>query len=184
MDVSDEELISSIAQSDQKAMESFYHRFSSCVYQFAFKVLANPSDANEVMNEVMMEVWKKAHTFNGKSKVRTWLLSITHNKAVDTVRKKSKHDSNDDIDSAYDIASECNLELAQQGAEHTSHIKYCMNTLKNAHRQVVYLTFFEGLSYSDIAGIVDAPAGTIKTRMMHAKNQLMACLSRCMATTN
>lgn len=174
----DNELLEDICSGNEKAMHEFYKRYSGIVYQFAFKTLLNGPDASEVMNEVMMEIWRKADSFSGKSKVRTWLLSITHNKAVDTVRRKSRHDGNEELDDDLDVASSCSLEDAQSGVENAKYIKQCMNNLNNSHRQVVYLTFFEGLSYPDIAGIMGIPAGTVKTRMMHAKKNLLNCLTR------
>lgn len=171
-------LLDAIARSDQHAMETFYHRHSSAVYHFAFKTLNNGADAAEVMNEVMMEVWRKASSFSGNSAVKTWLLSIAHHKAVDTVRRKARHDASDEIPEQVDDETHCSLELAHAGAEDSERVKQCMSELKDGHRQVVYLTFFEGLSYPDIAGILDIPPGTVKTRMMHAKNQLKACLAK------
>lgn len=174
----DNELLEAISSGSEKAMHEFYKRYSSIVYQFAFKTLLNGPDASEVMNEVMMEIWRKADSFSGKSKVRTWLLSITHNKAVDTVRKKSRHDGNQELNEETEMGASCSLDDAHSGLENSKHVKQCMNGLNNSHRQVVYLTFFEGLSYTDIAGVIEVPAGTVKTRMMHAKKNLMACLAR------
>lgn len=178
----DAALLNAIAGGDQKSMEVFYHRHSSAVYYFAFKTLNNGADAAEVMNEVMMEVWRKASTFSGKSAVKTWLLSIAHHKAVDTVRRKARHDATDEVPEQADDEAHCSLELAQAGAEDNDRVKKCMGELKDGHRQVVYLTFFEGLAYPDIAGILDIPPGTVKTRMMHAKNQLKACLARLLGS--
>lgn len=178
----DSKLLQAIARGDQQAMEQFYHRHSSAVYQFAFKTLNNGADAAEVMNEVMMEVWRKATSFSGKSAVKTWLLSITHHKAVDTVRRKARHDASSEIPEQVDDDSHCSLELAQAGVEDSERVKKCLAELKDGHRQVVYLTFFEGLAYPDIAGILDIPAGTVKTRMLHAKNQLKACLARLLGS--
>lgn len=181
-DVADETLLASIARGDEQAMETFYGRHSSAVYYFASKTLNNGADAAEVLNEVMMEVWRKADTFSGKSTVKTWLLSITHHKAVDTVRRKARHDATDEVPEQVDDESQCSLELAQSGVEDKERVKRCLQELKEGHRQVVYLTFFEGVAYPDIAGILGIPPGTVKTRMMHAKNQLKACLARLLGS--
>lgn len=177
-ETTDEALLRRIANQDEQAMEVFYQRHASAVFQFAEKTLRNPADASEVSNEVMMEVWRKAQTFSGGSKVKTWLLSIAHHKAVDAVRRKSRHDSNDPLEEEQVTSMQCSLEDARAGAEDKTRIKHCMKELKQGHQQVVYLTFFEGLAYPEIANILDIPSGTVKTRMMHAKNQLMNCLSR------
>lgn len=176
--ISDEALLQRIANQDEKAMELFYQRHASAVFQFAEKTLRNPADASEICNEVMMEVWRKANTFSGGAKVKTWLLSITHHKAVDTVRRKSRHDSNDPMEEDVIVSPQCSLEDARSGAEDQQRIKRCINELKQGHQQVVHLTFYSGLGYPEIANILEIPAGTVKTRMMHAKDQLMNCLSR------
>ena len=176
-EIDDATLLLKIANHDEKAMEMFYQRHQGAVFQFAEKTLRNPADASEVSNEVMMEVWRKASTFSGGSKVKTWLLSIAHHKAVDTVRRKSRHDSDELMEEQAD-SLQCSLENARAGAEDKDRIKRCIGELKHGHQQVVHLTFFEGLAYSEIAKVLDVPAGTVKTRMMHAKDKLMNCLSR------
>lgn len=179
------ELLGRIAQKDQRAMETLYRSYAGIVQHFASRTLNNPTDAVEVANEVFMEVWRKADAFEGRSAVRTWLLSITHNKAVDLVRRKARHDSNVDLDDQHDIKDEglfCDAERLQENRDYREHLEHCMQGLKDGHRQTVYLTFFEELSYPDVAQIMGIPAGTVKTRMMHAKKQLMACLKRLMPT--
>lgn len=176
----DVNLLNRIATEDTVAMECFYKRHASAVYGFALKTVKNPVDASEVMNEVMLEVWKKASNFAGQSKVKTWLLSITHHKAVDHVRKKSRHDhaDEDQIDQHSEANLSCSLQELQEASENREHIQTCLGELANGHRQVVYLTFYEGCSYPDIAATLDIPEGTVKTRMLNAKKQLLACLKR------
>ncbi len=183
-DRDDGALLTRIANKEEKAMEIFYQQFSSMVYHFAMKTVNNGADAAEVTNEVMMEVWRKASAYNGKSKVSTWLLSITHHKAVDAVRRKVRHQADELEPETYEqnqgqeAGLQCSLEAARAGVEDSEQVQRCMNQLKGGHRQVVYLTFFSGLAYPDIAGILEIPPGTVKTRMLYAKKQLMACLSR------
>lgn len=177
-DISDIELLQKIATGNQQALKQFYQRFSGCVYQFSMRSVANAADAADVVNEVMLEVWRRAHTFQGKSQVRTWLLSITRNKSIDLLRRKRPNQSLDDIELIEEGDGHCELsfitELKEQGAQ----VRSCMDKLKDTHRQVVYLTFFEELSYTDIADVMAIPSGTVKTRMMHAKQQLLKCLQR------
>jgi RNA polymerase sigma-70 factor (ECF subfamily) len=179
----DAALLTQIANGDQRAMEAIYRKYSSIVYHFAHKTLHNPADAAEVLNEVMLEVWRKAATFSGKSKVKTWLISITHHKAVDLIRKKSRHDGVEEFHEETAVAPQCSLEQLKSGLEDKERVELCLNQLSQGHRQVVYLTFFEGLSYTDIGSVLDIPSGTVKTRMMHAKKQLMACLSGLVSAT-
>lgn len=175
----DAQLLQRIAGGDQRALRQFYERFHGVVYQFSLRTLHNGADAAEVLNEVMLEVWRRAATFAGQSQVRTWLLSITRYKSIDLLRRKRPSELLDEAsleDEAADEACPASLaiELGQQGAQ----VRQCLERLKDSHRQVVYLTFFEELSYPQIAEIMAIPNGTVKTRMLHAKQQLLQCLRR------
>ncbi|MET1079838.1 MAG: sigma-70 family RNA polymerase sigma factor [Pseudomonas sp.] len=174
----DLDLLQCIARGDQQALHAFYRRFHGVVYQFSLRTLRNGADAADVLNEVMLEVWRRAGTFEGHSQVRTWLLSITRNKSVDLLRRKRPSEPLDEQALEEDPGAVCGLsaglELDQQGEQ----VRYCLDKLKDSHRQVVHLAFFEELAYPQIAEIMAIPGGTVKTRMMHAKQQLLQCLRR------
>ena len=173
----DAQLIAAIAKGDQKAMHQFYQRYSGIVYQFAFKTAQNGADAAEIMNTVMLEVWRSADRFRGDSKVKTWLLGITHNRAVDSLRSTLRHDSDDIDDHPNEEDSACPIDEVLSASRQINLVQRCMKQLKSHHRQVVHLTLFEELSYPEIGKILDLPNGTVKTRMMHARNLLQRCLS-------
>lgn len=177
-DISDTDLLDQIAAGNQQALQQFYQRFSGVVYQFSMRTVANAADAAEVLNEVMLDVWRRAGSFQGNSQVRTWLLSITRNKSVDLLRRKRPTQSLDDSDLVEEGDDRCELSLLGELTQQGEQVHHCLDKLKDTHRQVVYLTFFEELSYSDIAEVMAIPSGTVKTRMMHAKQQLLKCLQR------
>ncbi|WP_068828997.1 sigma-70 family RNA polymerase sigma factor [Pseudomonas sp. BMS12] len=183
-DATDEQLLQRIAGGDQQALRQFYERFHGVVYQFSLRTLHNGADAAEVLNEVMLEVWRRAASFAGQSQVRTWLLSITRYKSIDLLRRKRPTELLDEASLEVEGAGEScpaslAIELGQQGAQ----VRQCLDRLKEGHRQVVYLTFFEELSYPEIAEIMAIPNGTVKTRMLHAKQQLLQCLRRLLGGT-
>ncbi|ARN75129.1 RNA polymerase sigma factor [Oceanicoccus sagamiensis] len=174
----DQCLLEAIANGNQTAMESFYHQYGDQVFQFAHKTLKNPDDAAEVLNEVMLQVWKKPTAFQGRSKVSTWLLSITHHKAVDLVRKKSRHDNNDSVDLDI-IAAEQNHVLTTMSCEQSdNYIRQQINALPAIYREVIYLSFYQELHYTQVAEILSIPVGTVKTRVMNAKKQLKKSLTQ------
>jgi len=180
----DSKLLSQIINGDEIAMETFYRRHAGSVHAFAMRSLHNPVDATEVLNEVMMEVWRKASTFGGKSSVKTWLLKITHHKAVDAVRKNRRHDHDDEthIDqNAPNLQGQSLLDDALSN-ENAEQVSFCLEKLNDSQRQVVYLAFYEELSYPEIALTLTIPEGTVKTRMMHARKKLYECLQRLLNT--
>jgi RNA polymerase sigma-70 factor (ECF subfamily) len=172
-------LLRRIATGSEQALNEFYQAFHSSVYAFALKLLKDPVDAAEILNEVMMEVWRCAERFKGRSKAKTWVMGITHHKIVDQLRKRGRYKTEEIDPNIPDDDSSMVID-AIVSAENARFIQHCMEKLSDAHRQVVHLTFFEDFSYPEIAQILNCPLGTVKTRMFHAKQLLKKCLSRLM----
>lgn len=170
-------LIARIAAGDQRALEQFYRAHHGAVYLFALRLVKNAADAAELVNEAMLEVWRSASRFRGESRVRTWLLGIVNFRAIDLMRRRKTRA--EDLASAEDIADEgaCDIHEALAGAENAEHVRTCVERLPDKQRQVVHLTFFEQLAYPEIAQVLAVPTGTVKTRIMHAKERLLRCLA-------
>lgn len=169
---SDQQLLLEISSGSESAMEEFYTRHGSAVYQFSFKIVNNHSDAAEALNEVMFEVWNKSSSFESRSKVTTWLFSITHHKTIDLIRKKSRYDYSETMDLDRFDDNKASLSAALSMACDAQHVRACVSSLPVIHRQVIHLVFFEGFSYSEVSAVLDIPTGTVKTRVMHAKDSL------------
>ena len=166
---SDRELVSRVAQGDGEAFRTLYDRFADRVLRYAFTILRNRHLAEEVTQETMVAVWKGAGRFAGRSKVSTWLFGIARNRSYDLVRKEERGKRLPDTPMISPDPAKGIL-LQQKVVE-------AMNTLPNDQREVVFLTFYEGLSYAEIAGILDIPQGTVKSRMFHAKRKMAEALT-------
>lgn len=171
--ISDADLLKVIGSGDEKAMKIFYNRHSNFVFQFAVKMIRNPHDAADVLNEVMLDVWRKPSGFQGRSKVSTWLLGITHHKVVDLVRKNARNDNNVAMDLELIPSQQESLSNTLAKDEDAQRMRDCISRLPIIHRQVIQLAFYGELSYPEIAKLLEVPTGTVKTRMMHAKNNLL-----------
>ncbi len=171
------ELPAGLAAGSESAMISFYRRYQGRVYGFALQRLGNPADAAEVLNEVMLEVWRGASRFQGRAKVTTWLLGITHHKCIDLLRKRGRREA-ESLEGEIDDSHPDPGPAAVIGAQDGRHVNICLDELPATQRHVVYLTFFEELSYPEIARILEIPEGTVKTRMFHARKLLYRCLER------
>jgi RNA polymerase sigma-70 factor, ECF subfamily len=171
-------LLARIAQGSEAALKDFYHAYHGRVYAFALRRLNDSADAADVLNEVMLEVWRKAERFEGRSQPLTWVLGIAHHKVLDSLRRRKAHLNEDDagLDQLADEGPTAGDALA--GAQDAERLRRCLEELSDAHRQVVHLAYFEDLPYPEIADIVDCPVGTVKTRMFHAKQLLKRCLGR------
>jgi RNA polymerase sigma-70 factor (ECF subfamily) len=176
LDEESRRLVERIASGDQRALEQFYRAHHGAVYQFALRLVRNTADAAELVNEAMLEVWRSASRFRGESRVRTWLLGIVNYRAIDLMRKRKPR--SEDLTGAEEIADEdaCDIPKALAAVENAAHVRTCVERLPDRQRQVVHLTFFEQLAYPEIAQVLSVPTGTVKTRIMHAKQRLLRCL--------
>lgn len=175
VDEDDAALLARIAARSESAMGDFYRRHESRVFAFVMRRLANEADAAEVVNEVMLDVWRGARGFRQRARVTTWLFGIAHHKSIDLLRRRGRRAAEPlDFEIADDAPDPGPAAVAN--AQDSRHISHCMERLPEAQRQVVHLTFFEDLPYAEIAEILAIPEGTVKTRMFHARKALAHCL--------
>ena len=170
----DQELLRLISNGDQTAMKAIYDRYADSICGFAKGWLSDPFEAADVMQETLMDVWRSADRFDGKSSAKTWIYSIARNKAIDRNRKGKKTISREpDVEISDDAPDpEAIIEAFQDGVR----VRACIEKLSPNHRSVIHLAFFEDLTYPEVAKLEGTPVGTIKTRIMHAKKLLMRCL--------
>ena len=171
-------ILAAIASGSEAALAEFYRAYHARIYSFIVKRVQNAADAADVLNEVMLEVWRGAASFQGRSQVLTWVLGIAHHKTMDCLRRRSPQVALDDdvIDRLEDESEGAPEALAQK--QDAALLRYCVEKLSDAHRAVVHLAFFQELPYNEIAEILACPEGTVKTRMFHAKQQLKRCLAQ------
>ncbi len=174
-----EELIFRIA--NDRCRDAFVELFelnAAKLKAYAIKCGANSSDAEEVVQEAMLNVWHKAHTFNPKAaSVNTWMFTIVRNKRIDFARKnRGDVILSDDLwpNAAESLQAEDEKLLADQHESdlNAKILRTLINELPDEQRQIVYMVYFEGKSHSEIAGELDLPLGTIKSRLRLAMKKL------------
>ena len=172
------EWLGEIARGREAALEKFYRHYHVQVFQFARRLVNNEADAAEITNEAMLEVWRAAARFAGESRVRTWLFGIVNHRAIDLLRRRRRrHEHADELTDVADEAPACNISDVIGGAQDAGRVRDCVQQLPERQKAVVHLAFFEELSYPEVAQVLDVPIGTIKTRVMHAKQRLQHCLA-------
>ncbi len=172
----DVELLAAIAGGSEAALVRFYRLYHARIYSFIVKRLRSDTDAAEVLNEVMLEVWRNASAFQGRSQALTWVLGIAHHKTVDCLRRRPHHvELEDGAEENIEDETEGPVQLLARKQDEAL-LRYCLDKLSDAHRSVVHLAFFQELNYTEIATILGCPEGTVKTRMFHAKQKLKECL--------
>ncbi len=162
------------AQGDQQAFARLYDMLSPRVFGLILRVLVDRAQSEEVLQEVFLEVWQSADRFApNKGQGRSWILTIAHRRAVDRVRSAQASTNRDvraglrDLDVAHDGVAE-QVELKIEGARVTA----ALSSLPAPQREALTLAYYGGYSQSEIATIVGAPLGTIKTRMRDGLSRL------------
>jgi len=167
--LSDQQLVTRVASEDEEAFRTLFERFSDRVFRYAFTLLRNKHLAEEVAQETMIAVWKSASRFAARSKVSTWIFGIARNKAFDLVRKEKRGER---LPDAPLVSPDPGPGLLKQQI-----VAGALRELPEPQREVVFLTFYEGLSYGEISTILGIPEGTVKSRMFHAKRKLAEALT-------
>ncbi|HEX5730104.1 ECF RNA polymerase sigma factor SigK [Microbacterium sp.] len=168
------ELLLLIANGDQQAFARLYDMLSPRVFGLILRVLVDRSQSEEVLQEVFLEIWQSAGRFApNKGQGRSWILTIAHRRAVDRVRSAQASTDRDvragfrDIGVAYDgVAEEVELRIEGQ------RVSEALSTLPDPQREALTLAYYGGYSQSEIAALVGAPLGTIKTRMRDGLSRL------------
>ncbi len=170
-------LVTRIAEGDKVAFRTLFDAYGERVFRYTYRMVNDRSLAEEVTNDVMLEVWKGAHKFEGRSKASTWVLGIARHLALNAIRGKRLITV--DLDTTPGIADSRQTDAVARDRDTVRQkLRDALARLSADHREVVELTFFHGYSYQEVAEVTGCPENTVKTRMFHAKKQLCAALKR------
>jgi RNA polymerase sigma-70 factor (ECF subfamily) len=165
-------LIGRVAAGDVEAFKALHYTYQKRLFAYSMKMLDDAGAAEELCNDVLLDVWRQAGRFRGQSKLSTWVFGIAHNKALNALRRRGQR-----ADVALEHAATTpdarpNPEAEAERRDTHARMEAALGRLSREHREVVELTFYHGFSYEEIAQIVKCPVGTVKTRMFHAKLKL------------
>ena len=169
-DDEDMRLIARIRAKDMAAFETLYRSYHVRLGRFLLRLVNRPTLVEEVLNDTLMVVWEKAESFNGASKLSTWIFAIAYRKAMKALRKQDDPIDDDTIEErvCLDPSPEDDVSHHRRRAL----LLEAMTALSPEHRAVINLTYFHEMGYREIAGIMDCPVDTVKTRMFHARRHL------------
>ena len=169
-------LLGRIARGDAPAFDALYDEISPAVYGLARRVVRDPVHAEDVTQEVFLDVWRQATRFDAsRGKGRTWILTIAHRRAVDTVRRSEAYKRQDHHGALDEVGHDGPAEAVIQADEHGA-VRTCLDTLTELQLESVRLAYFKGYTYSEVASLLDRPLPTIKTRMRDGLIRLRDCL--------
>ena len=173
--VDDRQLIAGIASEDQRALRNLIARHQLRVFRFIARIVRDEAVAEELTNEVFLEAWRNAKTFEGRSSPSTWLLSIAHNRAVSALRKRREQSW--DEDKANEIAdTDDDPEVVAQKADKSAVMRRCLDGLSAEHREIIDLVYYHEQSIAEASTVLGIPEATVKTRMFYARKHLSELL--------
>lgn len=176
--VGPDELLRQVARGDEQAFRMLYDQLAARVYGLARRVVRDPAQAEEVAQEALVEVWRTAARFDAtKGSATSWVLTITHRRAVDRVRSaqsgadRERRVAAASVDTPYDdVVEEVTASLEQQ------QVRRCLQGLTELQREAITLAYYDGFTYREVAEKLDTALPTVKSRMRDGLIRMRDCL--------
>jgi RNA polymerase sigma-70 factor (ECF subfamily) len=173
----DDQLIAAIQARDMQALEQLFDRYRVLAYSLAFRLLNDAGEAEDVVQESFLNVWRAAGTFrSGRGGARAWLMSIVHHRAIDKLRGRGSRPLTTPLDDAVPVASQSDVWADVSQRLTGSEVRAALDSLPPDQRESIELAYFGGYSQSEIAGRLNVPLGTIKGRMRLGLHRLRSLL--------
>jgi RNA polymerase sigma-70 factor (ECF subfamily) len=161
-DLTDTGMLSAIGSGDESGMAALYDRYSAVVYSVALRVLGDTGAAEDVLQEVFMQLWRKPELFDSsRGSLGPWLSVIARHRAIDRLRKRRPEADIADVV----ISVEFDMAGDAERAQAMEKVRNALDSMPSAQRQALEMAYFEGLSHSEISAKTGEPLGTIKTRI-------------------
>jgi RNA polymerase sigma-70 factor (ECF subfamily) len=179
-DAEDAELLRAVARGDESAFARVYDRYSPILLGLMLRILRSRAEAEDVLQEVFLQVWQRAHSFDpARGRAFTWLVTLARSRAIDRLRSVGSRERAAQR-SAEDAPPESEpaewADAAAVRAERADAVREALAELPDEQRQVLVLAYLEGMSQSEIAAAKNQPLGTVKTRTRSALRKLSESL--------
>jgi RNA polymerase sigma-70 factor, ECF subfamily len=166
--LADEELMALVAKGQARAFETIYERHGGAAFSLAYRMCGSRSLAEDVAQEAFLSIWRSGGRYDrARGSVRTWVLGIVHNRAIDALRRtvvqERRRASDEGIEERFEARERTEVEAARR--EEASTIRGMIQTLPDEQSRVIELAYFGGFTHSEIAEMLGAPIGTVKGRM-------------------
>src|SRR4051812_29267275 len=167
-DLADEEVMQLVQRGDPRAFELLYDRHGGAAYSLAYRIAGRQAAAEDVVQEALLSIWRNRLRYDQtRGSVRTWILGIVHNRAIDGLRRSSVHDRRratlEVAEERFEAKERTDVEVARR--EGARRGRGAVETLPAEQRRTIELAYFGGFSHSQIAEMLHEPVGTVKGRM-------------------
>jgi RNA polymerase sigma-70 factor (ECF subfamily) len=179
------EWMAQVQNGDKLALRKLYDRFSKILFGMIYKILRNKEESEDLLQEIFVKIWNKADQFDpSRGSAYSFIATLTRNRAIDRTRsrafknrRKDDYVINDD-EYSFNLRTENpNPEEKIEITERAVGVRKALAQLNEKERQVLYISYFEGLSQTEIADKIDIPLGTVKYRMRQGMIKLREMLS-------
>jgi RNA polymerase sigma-70 factor, ECF subfamily len=177
-EVSDAQLVTSIARYSEVALAEVYRRHGGAVYGLARRVLNDPSEAEDVTQEVFLRLWNEPDRFDpARGSLRSFLLAQSHGRAVDAVRSTSSRRQRESRDALRTAQASYDLQHEVWDLAMADHVGRALAELPEEERRAIELAYFDGRTYREVARMLQQPEGTVKSRIRNGMRRMRAALS-------
>jgi len=165
--MADEELISLAQAGSAEAFASLYDRHSRSAYSLAYRMMGEKQSAEDLVQEVFLKVWRNSASYRAeRGSVRTWILSIVHNRGVDQLRSTaSRRRTQDRVEASAPTSQPSEAFTETWRNSQRDQVRDALKTLPDEQLKILELAYFSGYTHVEIAGLLDLPLGTVKGRM-------------------
>jgi RNA polymerase sigma-70 factor, ECF subfamily len=173
--LADEDVMQLVQDGDARAFEVLYDRHAGAAFSLAYRIVGHAAGAEDVTQEAFVSVWRSRLRYDAqRGSVRTWVLGIVHNRAIDGLRRNTAHDrrrgSIEGAEERLEAPERTEVEAARREDART--VQRAMTQLPDDQRRAIELAYFGGFTHSEIAEIMDTPLGTVKGRVRHGLDKL------------
>ena len=186
-------LIADLCEGDETALAPLVEKYKRMVYRLAMQITKNHADADDVMQETFIKVYRSIRTFRKDAAFETWLYRIAVNEALNFVKRRERQrvSTLETVpESEYEAITRYRAQVATdphahaEKAELRHHVTKAVNSLSLKHRTVVILHEFEGLTHAEIASILNCSEGTVRSRLHYARKKLRTLLKPYVDASN
>lgn len=166
-------LVARTARGDEAAYEQLYDLLSSTVFGVCRRVLRDPSESEEVAQEVLLEMWRTASRYDpSRAGVRSWAVMIAHSRAVDRVRSSERRRAREEATALPEPPAVDEVSEAAVSAFEVRRVRKALAELSDVQRESVRLAFYGGHTHTEVAALLGVPLGTVKTRIRDGLGRL------------
>jgi RNA polymerase sigma-70 factor (ECF subfamily) len=173
-----DELLGRVARGSSDAFAQLYDLLSGAVYGLVRGILRDPAQSEEVTQEVLVDVWRRAATYDAdRGSATAWIMTIAHRRAVDRVRREEAAASREER-AARETAGKATDPVAEEVETRLEHeqVRRCLGSLTELQLESIQLAYYRGYTYPQVAELLSVPLGTVKTRLRDGLIRLRDCL--------